>query len=135
MNWPPDPPEEPAMSREREELWALLENASVPMYLIELVDRVVESLEKKASGAKRGGLRPGTAKRNFQTRAAAIGRAEQLRPQLAPMAAQGASLREMAQTLAAAGTTTTKGNPLSPTQIKRLLGALGLLPVSGRSPT
>jgi hypothetical protein len=45
MNWPPDPPEEPAMSREREELWALLENASVPMYLIELADRVVESLE------------------------------------------------------------------------------------------
>jgi len=82
---------------------------------------------KKASGAKLGGVRPGTARGNSRTRAAAIGRAEQLRPQLAPMAAQGASLRKMAQTLALAGTTTAKGNPLSPTQIKRHLGALGLL--------
>ncbi len=81
----------------------------------------------KASGAKLGGARPGTLKENARTRAAAIDRAEQLRPLLAPMAAQGASLREMAQTLAAAGTTTAKGNPLSPTQIKRHLRSLGLL--------
>jgi DNA invertase Pin-like site-specific DNA recombinase len=81
----------------------------------------------KASGAKLGGARPGTLRENARTRAAAIDRAEQLRPLLAPMAAQGASLREMAQKLAAAGTTTAKGNPLSPTQIKRHLGSLGLL--------
>lgn len=81
----------------------------------------------KARGAKLGGVRPGTARGNARTRAAAIDRAEQLRPLLSRMAAQGASLREMAQTLADAGTTTAKGNPLSPTQIKRHLGALGLL--------
>lgn len=45
LGWPPDPPEGPELSTMRETLWALLEDGNVPQYLIELVDRVVESLE------------------------------------------------------------------------------------------
>jgi DNA invertase Pin-like site-specific DNA recombinase len=81
----------------------------------------------KAQGKRLGGIRPNTITRNDSAKAKAIDGAEQLRPLLVALKAQGASLREMAQTLAAAGTTTAKGNPLSPTQIKRHLGSLGLL--------
>jgi hypothetical protein len=38
-------PDEPEVSGTREDLWNLLENADVPQYLIELVDKVVETLE------------------------------------------------------------------------------------------
>jgi hypothetical protein len=92
-----------------------------------LADLARFELEACEGDGKRGRANPGTDRRNARTRAAAIDRAEQLRPLLAPLHANGASLRVMAGALAAAGTTTTKGNPLSPTQIKRHLGSLGLL--------
>ena len=38
-------PDEPEVSGTREDLWNLLENTDVPQYLIELVDKVVETLE------------------------------------------------------------------------------------------
>lgn len=80
----------------------------------------------KARGVKLGGTRPGTLRENARTKAAALEQSEQLRPLLAPMEAQGASLREMSAALAAEGTTTKKGNPLSADQIKRHLRRLGL---------
>ena len=83
----------------------------------------------KAMGTKLGGIRPGTARENARTRATAIDRAEQLRPLLAPMHAEGASLRAMAGALAEEGIFTVKGRPLSASQIKRHLGRLGLLSV------
>lgn len=49
VGYPPDPPEGPELSTMRETLWALLEDGNVPQYLIELVDRVVESLEWAAN--------------------------------------------------------------------------------------
>jgi hypothetical protein len=48
LGWPPDPPEGPELSTMRETLWALLEDGNVPQYLIELVDQVVDSLERDA---------------------------------------------------------------------------------------
>jgi hypothetical protein len=57
---------------------------------------------------------------------AAAGRSEALRPILAAMVGQGASLRAMAGALAAAGTRTASGQPLSPTQVRRHLMRLGL---------
>ena len=80
----------------------------------------------KARGRKLGGTRPGTIRENAKAKAAAAGRSEALRPVLAPMAAAGMSLRAMAQALYGAGTTTAAGEALSPTQVKRHLGRLGL---------
>lgn len=80
----------------------------------------------KARGVKLGGTRPGTLQENAQAKAAAAGRSEALRPILAAMHAQGASLRTMAGALAAAGTRTAAGQPLSPTQVRRHLERLGL---------
>lgn len=80
----------------------------------------------KARGVKLGGTRPGTLRENAAAKAAAADRSEALRPVLAALAAQGASLRAMAQALAAAGTTTANGQPLSPTQVRRHLERLGL---------
>ena len=80
----------------------------------------------KARGVKLGGTRPGTLQENARAKAAAAGRSEVLRPILAAMAAQGASLRAMAQALSAAGTNTANGEPLSPTQVRRHLERLGL---------
>ena len=80
----------------------------------------------KARGVKLGGTRPGTLQENGRAKAAAAGRSEALRPILAVMAAQGASLRAMAQALSAAGTTTANSEPLSPTQVRRHLERLWL---------
>jgi DNA invertase Pin-like site-specific DNA recombinase len=81
----------------------------------------------KARGAKLGGLRPGTLKENARAKEAAASRSEALRPILAAMAAQGASLRAMARALYAAGTRTAKGEALSPTHVRRHLERLGLI--------
>jgi DNA invertase Pin-like site-specific DNA recombinase len=92
-----------------------------------IAERTREALAAaKARGRKLGGTRPGTLRENAASKAAAAGRSEALRPILAAMAAQGASLRAMAQALAAAGTTTANGQPLSPTQVRRHLERLGL---------
>lgn len=80
----------------------------------------------KARGVKLGGNRPGTLRENARAKAAAADRSEALRPILSAMQAQGASLRAMAQALAAAGTTTAAGQPLSPTQVRRHLERLQL---------
>ena len=80
----------------------------------------------KARGVKLGGLRPNTASRNTAAREKAQAGAERLRPVLSALQAQGASLRQMADALAQAGTTTRYGQPLSPTAVKRQLQRLGL---------
>lgn len=80
----------------------------------------------QARGVKLGGLRANTISRNGAARERAQAGAERLRPVLAPMAAAGMSLREMSAALAAAGTTTKAGNPLSPSSVKLQLERLGL---------
>lgn len=92
-----------------------------------IAERTREALAAaKARGRKLGGTRPGTLRENAASKAAAAGRSEALRPILAAMAAQGASLRAMAGALAAAGTRTAAGQPLSPTQVRRHLERLEL---------
>ena len=80
----------------------------------------------KARGVKLGGLRENTLTRNDAAREKAQAGAERLRPVLTALAAQGASLRQMADALAAAGTTTKAGKPLSPSSVKLQLQRLGL---------
>ena len=80
----------------------------------------------KARGVKLGGLRQNTLTRNDAAREKAQAGAERLRPVLTALAAQGASLRQMADALAAAGTTTKAGKPLSPSSVKLQLQRLGL---------
>lgn len=80
----------------------------------------------KARGVKLGGLRSGTLKTNDAARAKAAAEAENLRPLLVALQSQGATLRQMGEALAGAGRTTRNGQPLSPTQIKRLLQRLAL---------
>lgn len=80
----------------------------------------------KDRGVKLGGLRPNTLERNDAARERAQAGAERLRPVLAALQAQGASLRQMSAALAAAGTTTAKGQPLSPSAVKLQLERLGL---------
>lgn len=80
----------------------------------------------KARGVQLGGVRPNTITRNDASKARAQAAAEPLRPLLVALRAQGASLQAMATALAAAGTRTRNGNPLSPTQVSRLLQRLEL---------
>jgi DNA invertase Pin-like site-specific DNA recombinase len=82
----------------------------------------------KARGVKLGGLRPGTITRNDAARDRAQAAAEALRPLLAPMAAQGYSLRQMGAALAAAGTVSRTGRPLSTAVVRDHLRRLGLAP-------
>ena len=76
---------------------------------------------------KLGGLRAGTITRNDAARDRASAESEKLRPVLAALQAQGASLREMAQALAQAGTVTRSGQALSPSGVKNHLRRLALL--------
>lgn len=80
----------------------------------------------KARGVKLGGLRRNTRTRNIEASERAQAGAERLRPVLAALHAQGASLRQMADALAAVGTTTRSGQPLSPSSVKLQLQRLGL---------
>jgi hypothetical protein len=80
----------------------------------------------KARGVQLGGLRANTLTRNDAARDRAQADAERLRPTLAALQAQGASLRQMSAALAGAGTTTAKGQPLSPSAVKLQLERLGL---------
>ncbi|MCT0211144.1 MAG: DNA invertase [Cyanobium sp.] len=80
----------------------------------------------KAQGKRLGGIRPGTITRNDSAKAKATAGAEQLRPLLAALKAQGASLRTMAEALAGAGTTTRNGKPLSASTVALQLQRLGL---------
>jgi DNA invertase Pin-like site-specific DNA recombinase len=78
----------------------------------------------RARGVKLGGLRPNSLKENAKARA--LVEAEKLRGVLAPMVEAQLPLRAIAAALAGAGKTTKSGNPLSATQIKRLLLRLNL---------
>ena len=78
----------------------------------------------KARGVKLGGLRPNTQKENAAAKAKAQLAAEKLRGVLEPMVAAHMPLRAMAEALAGAGKTTKNGQPLSPTQVKRLIERL-----------
>lgn len=90
-------------------------------------ERTKEALAAaKARGVKLGGIRPNTITRNDGAKAKAAAEAERLRPLLAAMVAQGASLRQMAEALANAGCTTRNGKPLSPSTIALQLDRLGL---------
>lgn len=90
-------------------------------------ERTREALQQaKARGVKLGGLRENTATRNDAARERGQANAERLRPVLTALVAQGASLREMADALAKAGTTTKNGKPLSPSSVKLALERLGL---------
>ena len=80
----------------------------------------------KARGVKLGGLRPNTITRNDAARDRATAEAQALRPLLAPMVAAGYSLRKMSEALAAAGTVTRTGQPLSPSGVRNLLRRLEL---------
>lgn len=80
----------------------------------------------KARGVQLGGLRANTRARNDEARQRAQSGAERLRPLLTALQAQGASLRQMAEALAAAGTTTRNGKPLSPSTVRLQLERLGL---------
>lgn len=80
----------------------------------------------KARGVKLGGLRPNTARRNDAAKDRATADAQALRPLLAPMVAAGYSLRKMSSSLAAAGTVTRTGSPLSPSGVRNLLQRLEL---------
>jgi DNA invertase Pin-like site-specific DNA recombinase len=91
-------------------------------------ERTREALAAAAArGVKLGGLRENTLTRNAAAREKAQAGAERLRPVLTALAAQGASLRQMADALAAAGTTTKAGKPLSPSSVKLQLERLGLV--------
>ena len=80
----------------------------------------------KARGRKLGGLRPNTLTRNDAAKDRATADAEQLRPLLTALQAQGASLRAMAEALAGAGRTTRTGKPLSASTVRLQLQRLGL---------
>jgi DNA invertase Pin-like site-specific DNA recombinase len=80
----------------------------------------------KARGVALGGLRPNTITRNDAAKDRATAEAQALRPLLAPMVAAGYSLRKMSQALAAAGTVTRTGSPLSPSGVRNLLQRLEL---------
>ena len=80
----------------------------------------------KARGVELGGIRPNTITRNDAAKEKAAGEAEQLRPILTALVSQGSSLPKMSAALAGAGRTTRNGQPLSPTQVKRLLQRLQL---------
>jgi len=78
----------------------------------------------KARGVKLGGVRPNTIKENARAKAKAQQEAEKLRGVLTPMIEAKKPLRAIAEALAGAGKTTKSGQPLSPTQIKRLIQRL-----------
>ena len=72
----------------------------------------------KARGSRFGGVNSGTIRENQAARDRATAEAEKLRGVLAPMVAEGLSLRQMAEALAGAGKTTRNGMPLSPSNRK-----------------
>ena len=92
-----------------------------------IAERTREALAAaKARGVKLGGIRPNTITRNDAAKARATADAEQLRPLLTALQAQGVSLRARAEALAGAGRTTRNGKPLSASTVRLQLQRLGL---------
>ena len=90
-------------------------------------ERTKEALAAaKARGVQLGGVRPGTIKSNEAAKQRATDSAERVRPILEAMVIKGSTLREMASGLAGAGFLTRNCQPLSPTQIKRMITRLGI---------
>lgn len=80
--------------------------------------------EAKAKGAKLGGLRDKTGKRNEAIQAQARGNAQRVASVIEPLRAQGKSLREIAEALNAAGVQTARGGSWQASQVKRTLERL-----------
>lgn len=81
----------------------------------------------KSKGRKLGGLRPGIERANAARRQQAEEAASPLRAVLAPLVANGLSLREIATALQAAGVkTSTGGSVWYPPQVARVIKRLGL---------
>ncbi|WP_136682510.1 recombinase family protein [Falsirhodobacter xinxiangensis] len=81
--------------------------------------------EAKAKGAKLGGIRPNTERRNAAVQAGAKDRADKVAAFVLPMRAQGASLREIAEALDKGGVKTARGGTWQASQVKRVLERLG----------
>ena len=81
----------------------------------------------KERGVKLGGLRLNTITRNDAAKDRATAEAQALRPLLVPMVSAGYSLRKISEALAAAGTVTRTGAPLSPSGVRNILQRLELV--------
>lgn len=81
--------------------------------------------QAKERGVALGGLRDKTMKRNEAIKEQAQRRAEKLESIVSPMKQQGATLREIASALNAAGITTARDGKWSAVQVKRVLERLG----------
>lgn len=81
--------------------------------------------EAKSKGKKLGGLRPKTEARNNAVQANAKARADRVAGVVQPLRAQGASLREIAETLNTSGVPTARGGKWQASQVKRVLERLG----------
>jgi len=77
--------------------------------------------EAKARGTKLGGLRDKTMRRNIVLKAQAQERAKRLEGIVKPLRDQGATLRDIAVALNAAGQQTPRGGSWHPTSVSRLL--------------
>ena len=80
--------------------------------------------EAKAKGAKLGGLRDKTGKRNKAVQAQALRGAERVAGILIPLRDQGATLREIAATLNNSGVPTARGGTWQASQVQRVLRRL-----------
>jgi DNA invertase Pin-like site-specific DNA recombinase len=81
--------------------------------------------EAKARGAKLGGLRDATMKRNAVVKANADARADRLAGIVRPMVDGKATLRDIAEALNGAGIETPRGGAWHPTSVARLVERLG----------
>ena len=79
----------------------------------------------KDRGIKLGGLRDATEKRNAAVQANAKARAEKVAGIIQPLRKQGATLRDIADTLNTSGVSTARGGQWQASQVKRTLERLG----------
>lgn len=80
--------------------------------------------QRKAQGAKLGGLRPGTEARNAAVQAGARTRALKLEPMIRSMREGGMTLQQIADHLTATGVQTARGASWHPSQVARTLARL-----------
>jgi DNA invertase Pin-like site-specific DNA recombinase len=87
--------------------------------------------EAKARGAKLGGLRDRTMKRNEAVKENAAARAEKVAGLVVPLREAGKPLREIADHLNSAGVATARGGRWQASQVKRVLDRLDHMGVAG----